>query len=60
MRIDMELGDAKNRNAVVKVDHKMKELRAVLRKLCCSSDILNELCLATTEVNETTRHHRLS
>ena len=62
MRIDMELGDAKNKNAVGIVDQKMKELRAVIRKVCPASDILNELCLAkaTTAVNETIRHHRLS
>ena len=60
--IDMELGEAKNKNAIAIVDQKIKELRSALKKICPRSDILNQLCLAkaTTTVNEIIRHHKLS
>ena len=60
--IDIELGDAKNRNAVSIVDQKMKELRMALKKVTPHQDTLNELVLAkaTTSVNETIRHHNLA
>ena len=60
--IDIELGDAKNKNAIAIVDQKIKELRSALKKICPRSDILNQLCLAkaTTTVNEIIRHHSLS
>ena len=59
--IDIELGDAKNKNAVAIVDQKIKELRGALKKVA-PQDILNELVLAkaTTSVNETIRHHKLA
>ena len=60
--IDIELGDAKNKNALAIVDQKIKELRGALKKVSPHHDILNELVLAkaTTSVNETIRHHKLA
>ena len=55
MAIDLELGHAKNKDALAIVDQKIKELRQ-------TSNVLNQLCLskATTLVNESIRHHKLS
>ena len=55
MGIDLELGYAKNKDALAIVDQKIKELRQ-------TSNVLNQLCLskATTLVNESIRHHKLS
>ena len=60
--IDVELGDAKNKNALAIVDQKIKELRSAIKKISPSSKILNQLSLAkaTTSVNECIRHHKLS
>ena len=60
--IELELGDTKNKNSLALVDEKMKELRAAMRKVSPSANVLNNAILsrATTVVNETIRHHRLS
>ena len=62
MGIDLELGNAKNKNAIAIVDQKIKELRQTLKRISPSSNVLNQLCLskATTLVNESIRHHKLS
>ena len=51
----MELGDCKNKNALAIVDGKIK-------KISPSHTVLNQMTLtkATTEVNESIRHHKLS
>ena len=60
--IDMELGECKNKNALAIVDQKIKELRAAIKKISPSHTVLNQMTLskATTTVNESIRHHRLS
>ena len=60
--IALELGNAKNKNSLAIVDQKIKELRAALKRISPSSNVLNQTCLsrATTVVNEKIRHHRLS
>ena len=60
--IDLELGEAKNKNSLAIADQKIKELRSTLKKISPSSNVLNQTCLsrATTIINEKIRHHRLS
>ena len=60
--IDLELGHAKNKNSLAIADQKIKELRSALRKVSPSANVLNQTCLsrATTIVNESIRHHKLS
>ena len=60
--IEIELGEAKNKNSLAIADQKIKELRQALKKISPSSNVLNQTCLsrATTIVNEKIRHHKLS
>ena len=60
--IEMELGDCKNKNALSLVDQKIKELRLAIKKISPSHNVLNQMTLskATTTVNESIRHHKLS
>ena len=60
--IEMELGEAKNKNSLAIADQKIKELRQALKKISPSSNVLNQTCLsrATTIINEKIRHHKLS
>ena len=60
--IELELGHAKNKNSLAIADQKIKELRLALKKISPSTNVLNQTCLskATTIINESIRHHRLS
>ena len=60
--IEIELGEAKNKNSLAIADQKIKELRQAIKRSAPSSNILNQTCLsrATTIVNEKIRHHKLS
>ena len=60
--IEIELGEAKNKNSLAIADQRIKELREAIKRSAPSSNILNQTCLsrATTIVNEKIRHHKLS
>ena len=60
--IDMELGECKNKDALAIVDKKIQELRSAIKKISPSHTVLNQMTLskATTVVNESIRHHKLS
>ena len=61
LNICLELGDAKNKNAVALVDKKIKELEDEIRKLTTNGNVnLKVLSKATTVVNEKIRHQGLS
>ena len=62
MGIDIELGDAKNKNSLALADQRMKELRLAIKKVAPNPNVLNRAVLAraTTIVNETIRHHKMS
>ena len=55
--IELEPGEAKNKNAVALVDRKMSELRAEIKKLAPSNNVINVRILskATASVNEKVR-----
>ena len=55
--IELELGEAKNKNALSLVDRKMQELQAELRKIAPSNNVINIKLLAhaTSIVNERVR-----
>ena len=59
--ISLELGEAKNKNAVALVDKKIKELEDEIRKLANNNGVnVPILTKATTIVNEKIRHQGLS
>ena len=58
--IDLELGNAKNKNAVAIVDKKIKELNDEIKKLSNTVIDFKILSKATSIVNEKVRHQGLS
>ena len=60
MNINLELGNAKNKNAVAIVDKKIKELNDEIKKISPSVINYKILSKATSIVNEKVRHQGLS
>ena len=61
LNISLELGEAKNKNAVALVDKKIKELEDEIRKMSTNGNVnLKILIKATVIVNEKIRHQGLS
>ena len=62
LKIDLELGESKNKIALALVDRKMQEIEREIKKLAPNKNTVNIKILAksTTTVNEKIRHQGLS